>query len=181
MAIPNTTITCPIPANINPLSPNGFMFGINKLPTLKFFCQQVNLPGITLGAPEFGNPFNIAPIPGETLTYDQLTVQFLVSEDMSNYQAIYNWIVALGFPQDYSQYTTFISGADQITTSELAANYSDATLQILGPNNLPVKTVTFYDMFPVGLDSLMFQSTNQDVNYLIGNVTFRYGYYKFTS
>lgn len=179
MATPNTTITCPIPSNINPLSPNGFMFGISKLPTLKFFCQQVNLPGITLGAPEFGNPFNVAPIPGETLTYDQLTVQFLVSEDMSNYQAIYNWIVALGFPQDYAQYTTFVNDTDQITTSELAKNYSDATLEILGPNNLAVKTVQFYDLFPIALDSLLFQATSQDVNYLIGNATFRYGYYKF--
>ena len=167
MAIPNNTISCPIPDNINPLSPNGFMFGISKLPTLKFFCQQVNLPGITLGAPEFGNPFNVAPIPGETLTYDQLTVQFLINEDMSNYQAI------------YTQYTTFLNDADQIATGELAKNYSDATLQILGSNNTVVKNVQFYDMFPITLDSLVFQATNQDVNYLIGNATFRYGYYKF--
>jgi hypothetical protein len=179
MAIPTNTISCPIPSNINPLSPNGFMFGISKLPSLSYFCQQVNLPGITLGAPEFGNPFNIAPIPGETLTYDQLTVQFLVNDDMSNYQAIYNWIVALGFPQDYEQYTTFFGAADQVSTNELAKNYSDGTLQILGSNNVAVKTINFYDMFPTALDSLMFQATNQDVNYLIGNVTFRYGYYKF--
>jgi hypothetical protein len=168
MAIPNNTISCPIPDNINPLSPNGFMFGISKLPTLKFFCQQVNLPGITLGAPEFGNPFNTAPIPGESLTYDQLTVQ-----------AIHNWIVALGFPQGYEQYTTFINDTDQIATSELAKNYSDATLQILGSSNTVVKTLEFYDMFPIAIDSLVFQATNQDVNYLIGNATFRYGYYKF--
>ena len=179
MDISRTTITCPIPNSVNPLSPNGFMFSVSKLPTLDYFCQQVNLPGITLGAPEFGNPFNIAPIPGETLTYDQLQMQFLVNEDMSNYQAIYNWIIALGFPQDYTQYTTFINDTNAVATSELAKNYSDGTLQILGSNNVAVKTVQFYDMFPIALDSLMFQSTNQDVNYLMGNVTFRYGYYKF--
>jgi len=47
-------LSCPIPSNINPLSPNGFLFNILKLPNLSFFCQSVNLPGITLGAPEFG-------------------------------------------------------------------------------------------------------------------------------
>ena len=174
-----TTITCPIPSNINPLSPNGFMFTIQKLPELNFFAQSVNLPGITLGSPEYGNPFQVQPIPGESLTYDQLTVQFLIDENMTNYQAIYNWIVALGFPNDYEQYTTFVSEDNRGITSELATNYSDATLQILSGNNQVVKTVQFVDLFPIALDSLQFAGTNTDVQYLIGNATFRYGYYKF--
>jgi len=174
-----TTLSCPVPSNINPLSPNGFMFSIQKLPEVSFFCQQVNLPGITLGSPEFGNPFQTQPIPGETLTYDQLTVQFLVDDQMTNYMAIYNWIVALGFPNTYEQYTTFFNNDQRANISELATNYSDSTLQILGANNTAIRTVQFIDMFPVTLDSLMFQSTNQDVNYLVGNATFRYGYYKF--
>lgn len=173
-----TTLSCPIPTNINPLSPNGFLFNISKLPNLSFFCQSVNLPGITLGAPEFGNPFNVAPIPGETLTYDQLQVQFLVDEQMANYQSIYNWIVALGFPESYDQYVTFVAG-DTNNYSELAKNYSDATLQILTANNQTAKQIQFYDMFPVSIDSLQFSGSNSDVQYLIGNATFRYGYYKF--
>lgn len=173
-----STITCPVPTNINPLSPNGFLFNIQKLPKIAFFCQSVNLPGITLGSPEFGNPFNIAPIPGETLTYDQLTVQFLVDENMENYQSIYNWIVALGFPESYDQYITFTNN-DTTNYSELAKNYSDATLQILTANNVTAKTVQFIDLFPIGIDSLQFAGTNNDVQYLIGNATFRYALYKF--
>ena len=173
------TITCPIPSNISPLSPNGFLFSIQKLPELNFFAQSVNLPGITLGSPEFGNPFQVQPIPGETLTYDQLTIQFLVDENMANYQAVYNWIIALGFPNDYEQYTTFINEENRGAISELAANYSDGILQILGGNNQVVKTVQFVEMFPIALDSLQFSGTNTDVQYLIGNATFRYGYYKF--
>ena len=173
-----TTITCPIPSNIVPLSPNGFMFNITKLPSLSFFCQQVNIPGITLGAPEFGNPFNVQPIPGETLTYDQLTVQFLVDSRMENYKSIYNWIIALGFPQSYEQYITFTE-ADTLNYSELATNYSDATLTILNGNNTTAQVIQFYDMFPTTIDSLMFAATNSDVQYLLGNATFRYGYYKF--
>jgi len=175
----NNTISCPIPENISPLSPNGFMFAVQKLPQINFFCQQVNLPGITLGAPEFGNPFNVAPIPGETLTYDTLDVQFLVDENMENYRAIYNWVVALGFPETYNQYLNFVNSNDLNQTSELAKNYSDATITILGSNNNPVQHIQFHDVFPVSLSSLTFQSTNQDVQYLVGNATFRYGYYKF--
>ena len=57
--------------------------------------------------------------------------------------------------------------------------FSDATLQILGGNNQTVQLVQFVDMFPITIDSLMFASTNTDVQYLVGNATFRYGYYKF--
>ncbi len=175
----NNTISCPIPDNISPLSPNGFMFSVKKLPQINFFCQQVNLPGITLGAPEFGNPFNVAPIPGETLTYDSLDVQFLVDENMQNYRAIYNWVVALGFPETYTQYLNFVNSNELNQTSELTKNYSDATLTILGSNNKPVQNIQFHDTFPVSISSLTFQSTNQDVQYLVGTATFRYGYYKF--
>jgi len=37
----------------------------------------------------------------------------------------------------------------------------------------------FIDMFPITIESLMFASTNTDVQYLVGQATFRYGYYKF--
>lgn len=174
-----TTISCPLPDNITPLSPNGFLFSIQKLPKLNFFCQQVNLPGITLGAPEFGNPFRMQPVPGESLTYDELTIQFLVDSEMQNYQQLYNWIVALGFPNEYDQYTTFINEDDRGAISELSRNYSDGILQILSGTNTVVKTIQFVEMFPVTIDSLMFQATSTDVQYLVGNATFRYGYYKF--
>lgn len=175
----NKTLTCPIPTNLNPLSPNGFNFTILKLPEVSYFCQQVNLPGIMLGDPMLANPFASAPVPGEHITFDTLNIQFLIDEDMANYKAIWNWIVALGFPQSYTQYTTFTGSTSPQTISELAKNYSDATLSILTANNTVVETVQFVDLFPVTLDSISFMSTSQDVQYLVGNATFRYNYYKF--
>jgi hypothetical protein len=106
-------------------------------------------------------------------------VQFLVDSDMNNYKSIYNWIIALGFPQSYDQYIDFVSADQRGALSELARNYSDATLQILSGTNLPSQIVQFFDMFPVAIDSVVFESTNQDVQYIVGNATFRYGYYKF--
>jgi hypothetical protein len=171
--------SCPTPSNINPLSPVGFEFSIQKLPELAFFCQEVNLPGITLGEPEFANPFAKVPIPGETITYDQLIVQFLVDENMANYKAIYNWIIALGFPESYTQYTSLLSEEQRGQLNELASNYSDAVLTILNNNNRPSQSVQFVDLFPTNIDTLQFSSTQQDIQYLIGRATFRFSYYKF--
>ena len=171
-------MTISIPAGLNPLSPNGFNFSISKVPNVTFFCQQASLPGITLGDPTFSTPFSTQPLPGDTLSYDPLTVQFLIDEEMLNYNIIYNWIVALGFPESYSQYTTLL-GNDTVQYDELAKNYSDATLQILDSNNNPIRSVTFYDVFPTTLETLTFASTNDGVNYMIGSATFKFGHYKF--
>ena len=173
------TLSCPLPSNINPLSPNGFNFTIQKIPSVNFFCQQVNLPGLTFGDPSFATPFVSVPIPGDHITYDNLAVNFLIDENMENYRAIWNWIIALGFPQSYDQYVTFINADQSGALSELAKNYSDGLLEILGGSNTKVATVQFVDMFPIALDTVLFQSTNQDVPYIVGQATFRYSYYKF--
>lgn len=173
-----TTITCPLPENLTPLSPNGFNFNITKLPGVSFFCQQVQLPAITLGAIEQNNPFVNAPIPGEILIYDQLNIQFLIDSQMLNYKSVYNWLVALGFPDNYEQYKSFIQN-DNVNYTELAKNYSDGFLQMLSGTNTTAATVTFKDLFPISIGSLMFQSTNSDVQYLVGDASFRYTSYKF--
>jgi flagellar hook assembly protein FlgD len=98
---------------------------------------------------------------------------------MLNYNVLYNWIVALGFPESYDQYVTFLAG-DTTQYDELAKNYSDATLEILDSNNNVVRTITFYDAFPTTLDSITFASTNEGVNYVVGSATFRFGHFKFT-
>lgn len=173
------TLTCPIPSNINPLSPNGYKFTITKIPEVEFFCQEVNLPEISLGSLEQATPFSDAYIPGDKLTYGELTVQFLVDEEMINYTAIYNWIVALGFPKNYEQYTKYVNASALASASELSKNYSDALLQILNNSNNPIKTIQFRDIFPTSLGSLSFLSTSQDVQYLVGNASFRFTYYEF--
>lgn len=168
-----------IPSNINPLSSIGYQLNIEKLPELTFFAQEVNLPGITLGEPEYGTPFARVPIPGETLTYDQFSISFLVDEEMKNYKAIYNWIVALGFPEGYQQYLALKSSDNIQLYSELASNYSDASLIILNNNNNVSNQVNLRDIFPTALDSLTFQSTNNESQYLVGRVSFKFSYYNF--
>lgn len=173
-----STISCPTPENVTPLSPNGFVFTVTKLPDMPFFCQEVTLPGITLGVPEYNNPLSVQPIPGDQLSFDTLTIRFLIDSEMKNYKTLFNWLVALGFPQSYDQYTAFIA-ADRHNYSELAKNLSDATLSILTGNNNVSQQITFVDLFPISVDTVTFQSTNSDVNYISCTASFRYGYYKF--
>ena len=171
------TTSCPLPSNINPLSSNGFNFSITKLPSVSFFCQEVNLPGMTLPTIDINTPLSLIPYAGDIITFEDLVVEFLIDEDMKNYTSIYNWMVGLGFPRQNEQYANFI---DQQTVgfSRSTKESSDAVLQILGSNLNPVKVIRFFDIIPVSLSSLNFQSTTTDVNYLTGSATFRINRYE---
>lgn len=176
------TLTCPDPSNINPLSPTGFMLSIQKLPEVSFFVQEVALPDVTLPAIDMNTPLSRLSITGEILSYGDLTINFLIDEEMKNYTALYNWLKGLGFPKDHDQYTEFIntqnSESNTYNKSENLASYSDGTLSVLGSNNTPVKAFTFVDLHPTSLGSLQFIANASDVNYLIGSVTFRYTYFE---
>lgn len=174
------TLTCPLPENINPLSPNGYMFTLQRLPELSYFCQEVSLPAITLPEATQLNPFSKIPLSGDQIDFDTLRVQFLIDDKMKNYRAIHDWIVGLGFPENNSQYTQTIEVSNMPGLSEVAKSTSDATLIILGNNNMPIQAIQFADCVPESLESITFVSNNQDVQYLIGSASFRYTYYKFT-
>lgn len=174
----NRILSCPFPENINPLSPNGYMFNIQRLPKVSFFSQEVNLPTIALGSTQQATPFSQAIVAGDMLEYSSLTIQFLVDDGMENYKSIHNWLVGLGFPENHDQYQSILDSA-ALPGSNVKKSYSDATLTVLGNTNTPIQTVQFIDVFPESLDSIIFLSTSQDVQYLVGSATFRYSYYKF--
>lgn len=155
---------CPFPENINPLSPNGFMFMIEHLPEMKYFCQQVALPSISLPAAPQATPFVSIPRKGEQAQFDNLTVQFLVDSKMENFKAIKDWMI-----------DGMINGG-----SKDEKIYSDGILSVLDSSNQIVQEIRFVDMLPVSLDGITFASTNSDVQYVVGTVTFAYTYYYFS-
>ena len=171
------TSDCLYPSNLNPLSPNGFNFSITKLPDVSFFCQRVIIPSISLASIDRPTPFVNTPIPGEIMTFSELSLQFLIDDQMLNYKTIYNWMVALGYPEDNKQYSNFVNGQNATVYSELARNYSDATVTVLDAQNNPTNAFKFYDLFPISLDPIQFEATAMDVNYVIGSATFKYSYF----
>jgi len=173
---------CPIPSNINPLSPTGFRLNITKLPELTYFCQEANLPEVELPSLQMPTTFSTIGLPGDMIHFGDLTVQFLVDENLANYKGVFDWIMGLGFPESFLQYQQ-LAQADPIVSNNkfggMVNNYSDAVLEILGSQNTTSQTILFKDVHPVSLSSLPFLATATDVNYLIGTATFRYNYYEF--
>ena len=187
------------PTKLDCASPTQFKFSINKLPKVEYFCTAVNVPGITLGGTmSQPTPLKDIPIPGEKLTYEPLSMTFLVDENLENFQEIHGWLVGLGFPRDHNEFRDLVSSGNdrfpaknQSISNEIgkvkygAANtggtYSDATLTILTSKNNSALEVRFRNMFPTGLTGLSYNQQAADVDYLTATVSFEYEIYDFAT
>ena len=165
----------------NFLRPNAFRFLIKNLPSVAFTCQSANLPSLSLGFTTQPTPFLDIPHVGDKNLFGDFTIRFLITEDMSNYIELYEWLVALGFPNDYNQYRNFTGErlnrfpfVRDASGGSTAIAYSDATLTILDSNNVPKTNINFKDTFPVSVEALDFDITSSSVEYFVGIASFKY-------
>ena len=149
--------------NINFLSPLGFRLLLKRAPTIEYFCQEVTLPSMSMTEINTPTPFGTIPLPGGKITYEPLTVRFRLDEEMVNYREIFNWIVALGHPDNLSQYAALQNKI-----------YSDGSIIINTSNNNPKLRIVFENMFPISLTPLSFDVSASGVDYLEATVTFSY-------
>ena len=77
--------------NRNFLSPTGFKFVLNRAPKVAFFSNQANIPGITLGEATQPTYLKDIPVPGDKIVFDDLTLNFLVDEELKNYIAQFGY------------------------------------------------------------------------------------------
>ena len=165
-------------ANRNFLSPVGFQFTLQKKPKIDFFCNSANIPGINLGVAMQPTSLKAIPVPGETLTYDDLTLRFMVDEDMENYLEVWNWLNQFGFPRDWGQYQQLLDEDENSKGVQTAiSGMSDGTLLVYNSNyNVNLK-VEYKDLFPVSLSSIQFDTTATEINYASAEVVFKYTIY----
>ncbi len=164
------------PVNKNFLSQLGFQFSVTRLPTTNFFVQAVTLPGINMNAATVNTPFKILPFPGDTVQYGDLSVTFMVSEDLKSYTDIFDWITGLGFPDNFGQRAAVMTANNRVPIRKVM---SDASLIIHTSSMNPWMTVQIEDCFPVSLSDLTFQSTGHDVEYIEATVQFKFQNYYF--
>jgi hypothetical protein len=119
-------------------------------------------------------------VPGDKIVFGDLTLRFLVDENLENYMEIQNWIRGLGYPESLKQTydfqeTGFIN--PKIEAQRQLGLYSDGTLQVLTSSSIPNFQVNFKDLFPYSLGTLSFDATQTDVQYFTADVGFKYTIY----
>lgn len=166
--------------NRNFLSPTGFKFVLAREPKVAFFCNQANIPDLNLGLTNQPSYLKNIPLPGEIIEFGDLSIRFLVDENLENYMCIQNWIRGLGFPESLSEFSELEKrGTIQRNYTNQPRNiYSDGTLQILSSNQVPNFQIIFKDLFPYSLSTLIFDATETDLNYFTADVNFKYTIYE---
>lgn len=159
------------PTNPNFLNAHRFRLILHRAPSVIYFMQEVNLPGISTGAPIQPTPFVDIPHHGDKLEFEDLTISFVVDEDMKNYREIHQWLYGLTFPQKFEQHANLVKGMHN--------RYSDILLMILNSNYNPQHYVMFRQAWPASLGAIQFNTKDQDVVVQPVSVTFKYAYYEF--
>ena len=184
------------PTKLDYASPTQFRFGIHQLPKVEFFTIGCNLPGINMGDAVFPTPFKDIPVMGDRLTYENLTINFIVDEHLENYRSLHEWMVAIGFPKDRKQFSDFRSNtsntpepppistsqdfADTKISTSVSALFSDANLVLLSNKNNAIVQVLFRNLYPVSLRGLQYAQDATDVQYLTATADFSYQIYEFS-
>ena len=159
------------PINTSFLSPIGFKFQLNNFPEVNYFVQSATLPGISISAIDVPTALKTIAIAGDEVTFEELSIKFIVDENMKNWLSIYDWIIGLGFPtQEGQEQYKKLSENSELTT--------DATLTVLTGNMNPQLNFVFKECFPLSLTSIAFDSGGTDIDYVTADVSFRYDFYR---
>ena len=159
------------PTNLNQLNVVSFDVSFSRQPTVQYFCQRISLPSVTLGETNEPSPFMNLPLEGDTLTYEALTLSFIVDEDLTNYTEVYNWLTALGFPREYSQFAAL---KEPSAASKTLSKYSDLTIVLHTNKSNPNYRIRFTDCFPTSLSSIGFDATPTGMDPIVVDATFNF-------
>jgi hypothetical protein len=152
------------PSNMNEAKINNFKFEIQGLGVFPFFVTDCNIPSMTIGEAVQPNPLIDRPVPGDKITYGELSVEFIVDEELKNWQEIHDWMTQLAFPESFAQFKE----------NEV---YKDATLFILSNSGNPIIEITFIDIFPVSNGDLQFSNAGS-ADTVLGSASFRFRAYE---
>lgn len=167
--------------SINPLLENYYRLRIEgpaSIPDLRLldlFCQEANVPGVSIEMGEQPTPMSVGiPLPGNKLSFEPLVVKFVVDEEVRNWDAIRMWLYGMAPPESSC-------GGDDAPVIPYREWHGNASLEITdhtyGRN--VNRLVRYVNLAPVRLSQLMFISTPSETKQMVAYATFRYSYYKF--
>ena len=181
------------PDKLDYASPTQFRFGIHQLPKVEFFSTAATIPALALSDVIVPTAFKSIPMMGDQLTYDNLSISFIVDEYLENYLSIHEWMTAIGFPKNRTQFSQFKSNTSNTPSTASSpsrdigdvqkptsanALFSDATLTVLSNKNNPIVNVFFRDLYPIAMTGLSYNQAATDVEYLTAEITFAYQLYE---
>lgn len=155
--------------NINYLQPTGFRLTIDRenYPNLQFFCQSVDHPNMDVSFTNVSFRRVDVPMPGDKISYGELTANIIVDEDMNSYKEMHNWLRRLVEEPVTSN-----------KTQSPTPSTGDITLHLLSSHNNEIGKIRYIDSVPTAIGNISFQSTSSGIEYLVFPVSFKFSYFE---
>ena len=166
------------PQNTNYLQPTKYLLTFDRIPNTTYFCQAVNLPGVSVGQAVVNFPSVAVYAPGNQIAYNNFNITFTVDEEVQTWQEMYNWFRSFASP-DGTDERSRLTAVQNAYKDMPKPWYSDATLTILNNLNNPTVRVRFTNMFPVSLSDLQFDTKMSADDIITADVNFVYEQFTF--
>lgn len=146
--------------DISSAAVSNFYCVFENIPNIIYFLQKFNFPGVTAKNIAIERPQGADKLPvfAHSLTYDDLSLSFIMDENFTSYFSIYKWM----FENQYRYYNEDC--------------YTRMMLVMLNNAKVPIIRIMFNSMLPVTIDAVPFESQSADP--IIWNATFTYYSYK---
>ena len=123
-------------------------------------------------------------LPGDTISYGDLLITFLIDENLSNFKALQDWMTQITAKLDTEDYNRYISRQAEFPEASnkqlkpIAPTMTDATMTITDSNNNANVEVRFKDLFPTSVEALQFDVTDTTMPYLTASASFAFSFYE---
>jgi hypothetical protein len=155
------------PQNTNYLQASKYLLTFTRIKDTQYFCQEVNVPGISLGEAVRSTPLLDLYSPGTKLSFNGLNITFTLDEQLLSWKNLYDWLFAIANPN---------SLADRESNKTYM---TDATLTILSALNNPIIRIQFMDVFPTSISDLQFDTKSDADQIITCTANFRYQSYQY--
>ena len=109
------------------------------------------------------------PFAGDKLTFNELSANIILDEDMKGYAEMYTWIRRI----------VDTNPTDQLArTNTQVPHYADITLHILSSHNNTTKQVKYLECVPTSLSDIQFESTSSGDTFITFAASFRFIYFE---
>ena len=154
-----------LPDNLSYLAPTQFELLVKKLPNTKYFATGVNIPSVSVG--ETLQPTRLGAnvkLPGDKIQFGEITITFIVDENMENWTELYNWMEGITASTDTEKYRLLV-GANkrenqpQDNSGDFDQLHSDMTIVVTTAANNPNRYVRIQDAYPSSLGEIAMDTT----------------------
>ena len=157
------------PTSTNYLYQTFYKFQMRRLPKVNYFMQKVSLPDFASGGPiEQPTRFVSVKHPSRNVSFDNLSIEFLVDENLENWRELYDWMRTIYLVDDYRKFE-----------SETSTHFTEGSILLLNSAMNVNKDIRFHNLLPISLSGIDFDSTDTDLSPRIATATFAFDFYEF--